>query len=179
MEAITELIDVDFSSVFTAVFLILIGLKAMVPLLEWAVERLGLETKWMRKKREEHALLISTSKSLVALQETHASDMQKSDRHDDALQADIKKLTAMFVDKQIDDMRYEILDFSSSLSSGRLFHQEAFDHIMKIYHKYEKILEENNLENGLVEESIKFIQEKYHETLKNGATSCKAKKEQS
>lgn len=168
MEAITELIHLDFSSVLAAVFIILIGLKTIVPLFEWAVEKLGLETKWMRRRREEHALLIRTSQSLIALQETHAQDMQKSDRHDEALQSDIKRLTAMFVDKQIDDMRYEILNFSASLSSGRIFHREAFDHIMKLYHKYEKILKENNLENGLVEESIKYIQEKYRESLQCG-----------
>lgn len=168
MEAITELINIDFSSVFIAVFIILVGLKAIVALFEWAIEKLGLETKWVRRRREEHTLLVRTSQSLVALQETHAQDMQKSDRHDEALQSDIKKLTAMFIDKQIDDMRYEILNFSASLSSGHIFHREAFDHIMKIYHKYEKILEENNLENGLVEESIKYIQEKYRESLQYG-----------
>lgn len=169
MEAITELINVDFSSVFAAIFIILIGLKAIVPLFEWAIEKLGLETKWMRRRREEHTLLVRTSQNLVALQETHAQDMQKSDQHDEALQADIKKLTAMFVDKQIDDMRYEILNFSASLSSGHTYHREAFDHIMKLYHKYEKILAEHHLENGLVEESIKYIQEKYRESLKNSA----------
>ena len=34
--------------------------------------------------------------------------------------------------------------------------------------KYEKILEEHNMENGLVEESIKYIQESYHKLLENG-----------
>ncbi len=165
MEAITELINVDFSSVFAAVFIILVGLKAIVPLLEWAVEKLGLETKWMRRRREEHTLLVRTSQNLDALQKTHAEDMQKSDLHDKVLQADVKKLTAMFIDKQIDDMRYEILNFSASLSAGHTYHREAFDHIMKLYHKYEKILSEHNLENGLVEESIKYIQEKYRESL--------------
>ena len=32
----------------------------------------------------------------------------------------------------------------------------------------EKILEENSLENGLVEESVKYIQETYHDLLKDG-----------
>ncbi len=33
---------------------------------------------------------------------------------------------------------------------------------------YGKILEENNMENGLIEESIQFVREKYRNYLKNG-----------
>ena len=74
----------------------------------------------------------------------------------------------MFLDKQIDDMRFEILDFASSLSSGRKHNRESFDHILRVYQKYEKILEDNHLENGLVEESVRYIQETYRDLLKNG-----------
>lgn len=80
----------------------------------------------------------------------------------------INNLTNMFIDKEIDDMRYKILDFASSVSSGRKFNRESYDHILKIYDKYEKILEEHNMENGLVEESIKYIQSSYQDLLKNG-----------
>ena len=65
-------------------------------------------------------------------------------------------------------MRYEILDFASSLSSGRKHNRESFDHILRIYKKYEQILEDNNMENGLVEESIAFIRERYQASLKSG-----------
>ena len=39
---------------------------------------------------------------------------------------------------------------------------------MRMYHRYERILNEHNMENGLVEESVKFIQEMYHDKLKHG-----------
>lgn len=80
----------------------------------------------------------------------------------------IEALTSLFVDKEIEDLRWTILDFTASLSDGKKYNRESFDHIMRMYHKYEKILEENNMENGLVEESVKFIQEVYHEKLKTG-----------
>lgn len=82
----------------------------------------------------------------------------------------INNLTDMFVDKEIDDLRFKILDFASSVSSGKKFNIESYDHILKIYGKYEKILEERNMENGLVEESIKYIQSSYQEVLKSGVT---------
>ena len=83
----------------------------------------------------------------------------------------INNLTDMFVDKEIDDLRFKILDFASSISSGMKYNRESYDHILKIYGKYEKILEEHNMENGLVEESVKYIQSSYQELLKTGVTN--------
>ena len=57
MDEIIELTKIDFSYVFIAVFVILIGIKVIISLFEWAVDKLGLETKWMKIKREEHVLL--------------------------------------------------------------------------------------------------------------------------
>ena len=108
MEEIIELTKIDFSYVFIAVFVILVGVKVMVSLFEWVVNKLGLETKWMRKQREEHDLLIQTSQGLIELQEHHKKDMERSDKRDEEIANDIKNLTRMFVDKEIDDMRWEI-----------------------------------------------------------------------
>ena len=139
-----------------------------ISLIECAVDKLGLETKWMKIKREEHDLLIKTSENLSALQQQHTSDMQYSNKRDDEINRDIQKLTAMFLDKEIDDWRWKILDFSSALSNDRKYNRESFDHVIKIYGKYEKILEDNKMENGLVEESMKFIRKKYQEYLDRG-----------
>ena len=168
MDEIIELTKIDFSYVFIAVCVILIGIKVIISLFEWAVDKLGLETKWMKIKREEHDLLIKTSENLSALQQQHTSDMQYSNKRDDEINRDIQKLTAMFLDKEIDDWRWKILDFSSALSNDRKYNRESFDHVIKIYGKYEKILEDNKMENGLVEESMKFIRKKYQEYLDRG-----------
>ena len=71
-------------------------------------------------------------------------------------------------DKEIDDMRWEILNFSSALTSGRQYNKESFDHVIQIHEKYEKILEENGLENGQVTASMEVIIEVYKEKLKTG-----------
>lgn len=168
METIQELVKINYVYVLASVFTTLIGVKAIVSLFEWVVDKLGLETKWMKRKREEHDLLIKTSENLSALQEQHTSDMQYSNKRDDEINRDIQNLTAMFLDKEIDDWRWKILDFSSALSNGRKYNRESFNHVIKIYGKYEKILEDNKMENGLVEESMKFIRKKYQEYLDRG-----------
>lgn len=168
MEPIKELLNINFSYVLISVFVILIGIKAVVSIFEWVVDKLGLETKWMRKRREEHELLIQTSQNLTALQEKHKEDVERSDRRDEEIFADIKRLTNMFVDKEIDDMRWEINNFANKVSEGKPCNKDSFKHCIHMYEKYEKILEENGLENGEVEISMELINEAYKEKLKEG-----------
>jgi hypothetical protein len=80
----------------------------------------------------------------------------------------LNKLTDMFVDKNIEDMRWEILNFCSALTSGRKYNKESFNHVISVHEKYEKILEEHNMENGQVTASMEVIIDVYKEKLKNG-----------
>ena len=97
-------------------------------------------------------------------------NMLESDKCRDGVIEDIgsslKKLTDMFVEKEIADIRFSILEFTSSLSNGKEYNREAYDNVFRMYNKYERILDENNMENGLIEESMKYICEKYNEKLK-------------
>lgn len=168
MESITELVNINFSYVLISVFVILIGFKSVSSVLEWGIEKLGLETKWMRKRREEQDLLIQTSQNLLALQKQREQDVARSDRRDEEIANDIRNLTQMFVDKEIDDMRWEINNFATKVSEGKPCNKDSFKHCIHVYEKYEKILEENGLENGEVEISMEIINETYRQKLKEG-----------
>lgn len=168
MDSIANLITIDYSSLFIATFTVLLGIKAIVSIFEWIISKLGLETKWMRKRREEHELLVKTSQGLTELQKRHEKDMEKSDIRDEKISNDIEKLTEMIVDKVINDMRWEINSFATKVSEGKPCNKDSFKHCIHTYEKYEKILEENNLENGEVELSMDLINETYKYKLKNG-----------
>lgn len=168
MNEIIEITKVNFSSVFVSVSVILVGVKAIVSLFEWVVEKLGLETRWMRKQREEHELLIQTSQNLIALQKKHIEDMKKSDEYDAEMRDDIKKLTDLFVDKQINDYRWEIINLADKTASGKTVSKECFRHAISTYEKYEKIINEHGLVNGEVEISIEIIKDAYQQKLKEG-----------
>lgn len=228
-----QLGEIDWWYVIVAVLLLLFFVKAVWSLLDWLLfEKLGIETRKMKQRREERELLKDTAEvakaaselakvtaeNLDKLQQRHTRDEEefrnnlndyieesRKDRralhdemtrftnnrlHDREQSLEIQKelkdsikiltdgqkdrdekinnLTDMFVDKEIDDLRFKILDFASSISSGMEYNRESYDHILKIYGKYERILEEHNMENGLVEESIKYIQSSYQELLKHG-----------
>lgn len=168
MNDIAELQKIDFLSWLITGFLILSAINASVAMIGKFSETIGKPVKWVRKKQEDQYLLMKTSQSLDELWKQRRIDVEESIKHDESLRSGLKKLTDMFIDKSIDDMRYEILDFASSLSSGRAYSKEQYDHVLNIYEKYEKVLEENHLSNGKVNTSMEVIRELYKEKLKNG-----------
>lgn len=168
MKPIRELTSIDYSSLFLAAFTSLVGLKAAVSLIEWVFDKLGLETKWMRRKREEHDLLMQTSEGLTALQKQYLEYMKHSDDNDAEIRQDIKNLTNAFIEKEIFDMRWEINNFAIQIADRKSCNRDSYQHCIKTYEKYEKILHDNGLENGEVEISMELINDSYKEKLKSG-----------
>lgn len=74
MSAITELINIDYVQLFIAICTLMFGLKAVWSLFEWFIVKFGLETKAMRKRREDHDTLIQTVQNLATLQQKHEDD---------------------------------------------------------------------------------------------------------
>lgn len=97
MEAIKEMLEVDFSALLITIITVILGLKAMASSFEWIIDKLGLETKWMREKRERSDLINKTAENLLALQKQHEKDISNSIKHDDKIE---KKL-----DEFIDEMK--------------------------------------------------------------------------
>lgn len=168
MNELQEILNINFSYVFISVILILTFIKSITSLLEWLFDKIGLETKYMRKRRDEHELLIQTTKNLSILQEKHSEDMKKSDEHDIEMRNDLKKLTDIFVEKQINDYRWEIINLADKISSGKMVSKECLRHAISTYEKYEKIIDENGLINGEVEISIEVIRDNYQKKLREG-----------
>lgn len=118
MDAIQELTQINFVYVFISVFVILIGIKAIVSLFEWVIDKLGLETKWMRKRREERELLLQTSQNLTTLQEKHEHDVNDSNTHDE----EIKRKLSVFMDEiktSMSETQNEIKQFANNRISDR------------------------------------------------------------
>ena len=80
----------------------------------------------------------------------------------------LNKLTTMFIDKEISDYRWEIINFATAISENKPCTKEAFRHCFATYEKYEKILEENGLENGEVTVSMEIVSEAYKRKMLEG-----------
>lgn len=150
MDIFTNLSHIDFSLFLLSAFIIISSIIFACEIIEKFSKLIYCPVKWVQNNEKDHYLLTENTREL------------------NELKGDVKKLTDMFIDKQIDDMRYEILHFASALSGGGEFSKEPFDHILKTYQKYEKILEENHMSNGQVQMSMEVINDIYKEKLKNG-----------
>ena len=168
MDAITEFFKLDIATFVLTIFVILSACIAIHDIIGRFSKIIGKPVKWVREKEKDHELLMENTKQIKELSKLHEEDREQSIKHDEKIESNLDSLLKMVLDKAIDDYRYEILDFATGLSNGKEYNREAFNHIFRIYEKYEKILKQNNMENGLVEESIKFIRKKYNELLNNG-----------
>ncbi len=163
MDTITKLTTLDFSSIFISVFIILIGIKTIVSLFEWVVEKLGLDNKWTRKKREDHELLITTTNSLKELSEEHKKDMK--DLNDNNIiyreqslivREELKKsINDIFVKldemQEKTDKRFE----ENEKNTNRRIRAELKDKIGQSYRYYHKIGKINDMELEALEDLIK------------------------
>ena len=104
----------------------------------------------------------------IEIRERLADDIHVLKDTQDEIKDVLKDFKKMFIDNEVDMIRWEILSFCSQLCDGRDFSKEHYDHVFDVHKKYEHILKENGLENGRVDMSMKFITKCYSELLESG-----------
>lgn len=77
----------------------------------------------------------------------------------------IENLTELFVDKQISDYRWEIINLADKISNGKIVSKECLKHAIATHAKYEKIIEKYGLVNGEVDISIGIIKSSLQKLL--------------
>lgn len=76
MNSIQQLFNIDWKTFAITIFIVLLGLQTCIKLFQWFMfDFLGIETKSMREKKEEHELLITTADELKKLSKKHENDM--------------------------------------------------------------------------------------------------------
>lgn len=157
---------------------------------------IGFEPKSLRKEREQkektkklfekqeeyHQQSIRIRDGLEKNQQKLEKNQQKLDKnqqniemHQEEMKQDLSEIRTslsciqkMILKNTIETKRKNILDFCATLSNKQKQNKEAFNEIFRTYEDYEKILKDNDMENGQTEESMKFISEIYQQMLRNG-----------
>ena len=157
MGAIENLSHINYLLIILWFFAILFAAKEIIEIFTYFKKKFGVKFEIENEK------------------ESIENRINKLEKHDSWQYGELTKISNCveeikknIVSKEIDDIRWELLDFCSALTSGRKYNREAFAHIFKTYEKYEKILEDNGMTNGFVEESMNAVKEIYHDKLKNG-----------
>lgn len=157
MGAIENLAQINYLIVILGVFAILFGAKEIIEVFSYFKKKLRIKTGI----EEDKNTIEDRIKTLEKHDNWQYQEIQKISKGIDDIKVNL-------VQKEISDIRWELLDFCSALTSGREYNREAFEHIFRTYEDYEKILADNHMSNGYIVESMKAVREIYHNKLVSG-----------
>lgn len=168
MNNLQALQQIDFFTWIITAFMILAAIIAGYEIITKFLAIIGKPIGAIKQRQDDHDLIIANAKAIKELSERHGKDHDQTTLHEAEIKKDLKTLTDMFIDKEVDDYRWEIINFATKVSEGKPCNKDSYRHCFRTYEKYEKLLEDNGLENGEVENSMEIINESYKEKLKKG-----------
>ena len=170
--------------------LVAIYVTALLTLGKVAINKLteiwGIETKASLYKKAQETRIESLEKAIKDLSKElddregnlyqkqkgyHEQSIQIRDdlkKNQEGLRSDLHEIKSLIINNSIENMRWEILDFSNAIMSGREYNKEQYDHVLNTHERYMKILKENGMTNGQTNASFEFIKKRYDELMETG-----------
>lgn len=167
----------EFGEINVIISLLLCAMLVIALKAGWdkLLDALGLETKASLQKKALEQRLSDMEQKIADFEQSqhnyHDQSISIRDKLEDnqkVLQDGISELKMLLINKEIDDIRTTILDFSNAVMNGRDYNKEQYEHIIDLYDKYEKILEQNGMTNGRVTASMEFVLKNYQDLMDNG-----------
>lgn len=87
----------------------------------------------------------------------------------DGLKAEVEDISDNFNTHEIDQLRWNILDFANSCMRGCEHTKEEFEHVIRDHERYVKVLERSKKENGQVSVAYSYIEDLYCQCMKNNS----------
>ena len=81
------------------------------------------------------------------------------------IEADLKNLTTEVYEEKINNKRWNILNFTNSCRRNEKHTKEEWDHCISELKWYESYCEKKGIENGVIEESTKYLRDTYQDRL--------------
>lgn len=157
MDAIENLIKIEYTTLIIGFFAVLIGVKEAIELISYFSKKFRIKMGFQSDKD----LLNNRISTLEKHDNWQYNQITK-------ISKGIEGIQEQLLTSSIEDMRWEILDFASSLSAGRKFSKEQFEHVISTHERYVAVIKEHNMTNGLVTSSMEVINERYKYCLQNG-----------
>lgn len=188
MDAIENLFNIEWQVVILGVITALFAFKAIVEIFKWLLfDFLGIETKAMRMKREEHELLLKTANDLKDLSARHLEDVNQSIKHDEKIQENLdscineireslektQNTIAQFAENRVHDreqsfaIQKELTTSITKLAESDSSRDEQINNIMwaqkesladKINQKYKHYISINGIPEDEVDEFVSLHQ---------------------
>lgn len=167
----------EFGEINVIISLLLCAMLVIALKAGWEklLDVLGLETKASLQKKALEKKLSDMEQKIADFEQSqhnyHDQSINIRDKLEDnqkVLQDGINELKTLLINKEIDDIRTTILEFSNNVMNDRDYNKEQYEHIIDLYDKYEKILEQNGMINGRVTASMEFVLKNYQDLMDNG-----------
>lgn len=153
MSDLKQLTQIDWWQVFLAVCLLLFCVKALWSLLDWLLfEKLGIETRKMKQRREETELLKATAEGLSALKQKHDKD-----------ECELKECLASFIDETRNALRIQDENNREHWETSKQIRKELADTIKELVDDNQ---EKNKQINSLIAANKEMLAEKINEKYK-------------
>lgn len=111
-------------------------------------------------------MLAHYSNDNITKRNTWMRDVDEDRGHIRLLEGILLNVKQEVVKLRIESMRSEIIAFASRVSNGNcLVTREEFNRIFRLYDEYERILEENGMENGEIDINYQIIKRAYEKRL--------------
>lgn len=93
INTIKEFLAQDLTSVILGIFILMATIIAIYEIIGRFSKLIGKPVKWVKKKEDDHELLLKTVSDLTELHNTHEEDTKQSIRHDEVIREDLQTLT--------------------------------------------------------------------------------------
>lgn len=154
MNDLKQLTQIDWWQVFLAVCLLLFCVKALWSLLDWLLfEKLGIETRKMKQRREETELLKATAEGLSALKQKHDKD-----------ECELKDCLASFIDETRNALKIQDENNREHWETSKQIRKELADTIKELTDDSQ---EKNKQINSLIVANKEILAEKINEKYKH------------
>lgn len=157
MSEIEKLVQLDYVLIVLGIFAIMFATKEIIEIVIYFKNKFRIKTGIEEDKEIIEDRIVTLEKH----DNWQYQEIQKISKGIDDIKDNL-------VQKEISDIRWELLNFCSALTGGQNYNREAFEHIFRTYEQYEKILTDNHMTNGYIVESMKAVREIYHNKLVNG-----------
>lgn len=111
MDAIEEVLKIDIVAVLFGLFVIFSAILAIAKIIEELSILIGKPVKWIRRRNDDHQLILDTANNLKQLQEKQAVDAEQSIKHDKKIKEDLRNFMSEIRDS-IAETQKQVTEYS-------------------------------------------------------------------
>ena len=118
MDAIEEVLKIDIVAVLFGLFVIFSAILAIAKIIEELSILIGKPVKWIRRRNDDHQLILDTANNLKELQKKHAIDVEQSIKHDKKIKEDLRNFMSEIRDS-VTETQKQVTEYSDHRAHDR------------------------------------------------------------